>query len=599
VALYRSGRQAEALRAFEAGRRVLADELGIDPSRELRDLEQRILDQDPSLDLPVWAAPEPAAPEGEIANPYKGLRPFSEADAGDFFGREALVGRLAERLDRERFLCLVGPSGSGKSSILHAGVLPTMRSAGGDRRSVAVMCPGNRPVEELEIVLARIFPDGTVGEYLAGGDDSGLRRALRVLIPEGGELLLVVDQAEELWTRTEEEQRDRFLGLLDAALEDDRCQLRLIAALRADRLGEALGESRLAGWLQAGVVVVPPLSPAELERAVAGPAERADVSVDRSLVAEVVADAADHPGALPALQFALTEAFAHRGGPSFTGEDYRSTGGIGGALARRAEEVYGALEATEQAAARQVVLRLVTGDGEAAGIRRGVPVAELRRLGMPAAALERILTGLGAARLVVFGRHPRNGDPTVEIAHEALLDHWERPAGWITGAQVDLERHRRLGELAADWEHHDRSADYLVSGDRLRRYTTLAGSTGLLLTDIERAFLDAGRRARLRSRVLSRGRDLGLAGVVATRLLPLGGVAAAAGTDEDGGLPEALDDLSGDAAELPAAELPAADGLPEADLGPLDELADREPDLGEPPEEANLTDLDGIDDEGG
>jgi WD40 repeat protein/DNA-binding SARP family transcriptional activator len=499
-ALYRTGRQAEAIRVYHEGRKVLADELGMEPSVELRELAGRILRQDASLTNGPVAEPV-SAPPARIRNPYKGLRPFLEADAEDFFGREELVHSLVERLEDERFLAVVGPSGSGKSSVVGAGVVPALRSGslpGSAGWRIAVMTPGAYPLEELEAALLRIAvnPPASLIEQLAA-DDLGLLRASKRILPgDQSELVLVVDQLEELFTLVEQEPvRVRFLSILEHAVRDPQSRVRVVATLRADFYDRPLVYRGFAELLRSRIETVLPLSPEELERAIVAPAQRVGVRLEEGLLTRIVADVVDEPGGLPLLQYALTELHERRDGATLTSASYGLIGGISGALAQRAESIYAGLGEGGGEAVRQLFLRLVTLD-EAADTRRRVDRAELESLDVDQGELALAVDAYGAARLLSFDRDPRTQTSTVEVAHEALLREWARLQEWIAAGRESVRAHRRLSAAAQEWLDAGRDPSILLRGSRLARFELLAAESDLARTELEREYLDASLAAR-------------------------------------------------------------------------------------------------------
>jgi WD40 repeat protein/DNA-binding SARP family transcriptional activator len=505
LALYRAGRQAEALEVYHDARRILADELGIEASPALRELAGMILRQEPSLE-PM----RPFGPDGAdagtapttIRNPYKGLRAFGEADANDFFGREAMSRQLVDRLGEARFIAVVGPSGSGKSSLVRAGLTPALRKGdlpGSDGWPIVEMTPGEHPLEELEAALLRVAvnPPVSLMEQLES-DERGLCRAVKRVLPaDASELVLVVDQFEELFTLVaEDDRRSQFLTLLERAVRDPRSRLRLVVAVRADFYDQPLRYRDFAQLLQDRVFSVTPLSPEEIERAISSPAAAVSVSLERGLLAEIVAAVLDEPGALPLLQYALTELFERRDGLMLRRSAYRTIGGVSGALAARADELYAALPDNGKAAARQFFLQLVTvGDGEA-DTRRPVDLAELSSLEVDRNALAGCIDAFGGSRLLAFDRDPRTGASTVEIAHEALLVEWERLHGWIDEARDDVRLHRRLTVRAAEWAESSDDPSFLLRGTELAGFEVWAAESGLAQTGLEREFLRASVEER-------------------------------------------------------------------------------------------------------
>ena len=462
------------------------------------------------------AEPEAAVPVAEAANPYKGLRPFYEADAADFFGREALTDRLLARLSEgdgmARFLAVVGPSGSGKSSVVRAGLIPALRRGalpGSENWFVIQMLPGARPLEEMETALLRIAvnpPESLLSQMRE--DERGMLRAIKRVLPADdagprrSELLLLIDQFEEIFTLVEDESdRAQFLEGLLAAAADPRGRLRVVVTLRADFYDRPLQYAGLGELVRQQTEVVLPLSSAELERAITGPGGRMGVELGPGLLAEIVADVADQPGALPLLQYALTELFERREGDLLSREAYHAIGGVLGALGRRAEELFQGLEEEGREAARQLFLRLITLGEGTEDTRRRVLRTELAAIECPEDSaepvqmnpevLDNVIDLYGRHRLLTFDRDPVMRGPTVEVAHEALLREWGRLRRWLDASREDLRTHRRLTAAAAEWAEANQDAGFLLRGSRLSLFEAWATEADLALTRLERDYLQA------------------------------------------------------------------------------------------------------------
>ena len=464
------------------------------------------------------AAPPTAVLDlSDADNPYQGLRPFDEGSAAAFFGRETLVQQLLTRLGEDgelsRFLAVIGPSGSGKSSVVRAGLLPALRSGGlpgSDQWYIVTMLPGARPLDELAVALRRVAPAGVESEDLLAllrADHRGLVRAARLLLPAEpeAELLLLIDQFEELFVLCDDEAaRSHLVESLVAAVLDPRSRLRVLITLRADFIDRPLQYVDLGELLRQRGELVLPLTPDELERAIVEPARWAGLTLDDGLAAALVADVANQPGVLPLLQHTLSELFTRRRGRLLTRAAYQEIGGVSGALANSAERLVRGLDPARQALVRQIFLRLTTPGEGAEDTRRRAPLAELQGLGDGA---ETVIAAFGAARFLTFDHDPLSRAPTVEVAHEALLREWPRLRGWLDAARADLRLQRRLAQEAAEWEQAGRADDYLASGARLGQYEALAQGEAITLTERERGYLAAGLARRDRQALEERERQ--------------------------------------------------------------------------------------------
>ncbi len=498
IALAKQGQRSEALAQYNQCIRLLAEELAIEPERETTAVYQQILADELYKSPPIPLTTNLPDPQ----NPYKGLHPFYENDAPHFFGRAALIQRLLAHftssplhpLTLSRFLAIVGPSGSGKSSVAYAGLIPALRQGaapGSDQWLIAHMMPGKYPLEELEAALLRVA-DAPPADLLSllQSDERGLLRALKQLLPPSGELFLFVDQFEELFTLTETAVGAHFLRLLQTALADPRSQLRLTIALRADFYDRPLNDPDWGVWLREETELALPLAPAELEQAISEPARQAGVALEPGLAATLLTDINHQPGALPLLQYTLTELFDERDCRTLTQSAYQQIGGVTGAIASRAETLYAQLDAAEQTAAQSLFLHLAAfGDGDEP-TRRRVAQTEL------SAMMGRVAELFGRYRLLSFDRDPATGAPTVEIAHEALLTHWPRLRRWLENGRDDVRQQRQLARAAAEWQTADVEASFLLRGNRLAQIETWAEQTALRLTDTERHYLDASLAAR-------------------------------------------------------------------------------------------------------
>ncbi len=440
------------------------------------------------------AQPAPVVPATTL-NPYKGLQAFEEGDASVFFGREGLTADLVAALSRRgadgRFLAVVGPSGSGKSSVVKAGLLPALRQGtlpGSEKWFIVTMYPGASPYDELSDGLRRI----ATGTDLTGSVGDLPATAAALIPDDDSELLLVIDQFEELFAQVEsEEARSSFLDMLAEAVSDPAERIRVVLTLRADFYDRPLEYPVFGDLLRRNLVTVMPLSGDDLRRAIVEPARTAGVELEPGLIDRIEADVTGQPGALPLLQYALTELFERRSGSVLTTAEYEATGGVRRALGRRAEQIYQGLQSQEQEAAKQVFLRLVTVGDEAEDTRRRVRRSELESMRGLGQAAQTCVAEYGRYRLLTFDRDPRTRTPTVEIAHEALLREWPRLRAWVDDRREDLLTHRRLAAAAREWVDSERDDSFLLTGGMLTRLAAWEETTGVALSRAEQDLLEA------------------------------------------------------------------------------------------------------------
>jgi WD40 repeat protein len=324
----------------------------------------------------------------------------------------------------------------------------------------------------------------------------GLLRAVQRVLPadESVELVLVIDQFEEVFTLVEDEaERALLLESLATVVLDERSRLRAVITLRADFTDKPLRYVDFGELIDRRFEFVLPLTADEVERAVAGPAQRAGLRLEKGLVSTIIREAGDQPGTLPLLQHAMAELFERRERRTLTLKVYHEIGGVLGALGRTAEAIYDGLDEAGMAAARQVFLRLVTLGEGAEDTRRRVLLSEIEALfGDEQASVGNVLEAYGKARLLTFDRDPLTRGATVEVAHEALLREWGRLGEWLDESRSDVRLQRQLAAAAAEWGAGGNDASFLFTGSRLGQFAGWAASTTIALTPDERAFLEAG-----------------------------------------------------------------------------------------------------------
>ncbi|HEY0992321.1 MAG TPA: SpoIIE family protein phosphatase [Kofleriaceae bacterium] len=446
-------------------------------------------------------AASPARPRA--GSPYPGMRPYAAGEAEHFHGRDAEIADLLGRLRaREREIYVVGPSGSGKSSLLAAGVLPRLAKGASGLGPFAIrsMRPGEHPATQLAELLAH------------GGHSAAV--------------LIVIDPLEELFTLATADEKARFLAMIAALRAEGRCVL--ILSLRADFYGDFM-ESPL--WTdnrgRLSRIEVGPLRGAALRDVIAQPARNLGVAVEPELVERLLADAAGEPGILPLLQETLVELWDRRQGQALTLTDYQSLGdrersGLAVALSRRADATLRGFTPEQEAIARRILLRLVSfGEGRS-DTRRQQPRSRLRAVDDAPAELEHVLRRMVADRLLVIDEGD-DREPRVDLAHEVMITAWPTLAGWIHAWRTAEQRRRHLEQTAAQWVQRGRGAGGLLDPGELAeveawRRTDSARELGESAELAE--LITASATERDRQQELQLGRDLRVARQIQRNLLP-------------------------------------------------------------------------------
>jgi len=480
--------------------------------------------------------------QSEPRNPYKGLNAFRSEDRNDFFGRDTLIAELTAALgaallpeqksiQRGRLLAVVGPSGSGKSSVVMAGLLPYLQAGGlpGSQEWVYLdpIVPGTHPIESLAVVLAEHLPDRslqTLREDLEDDSARGLHLLAAFLTKRpASKVVLLIDQFEELFTRTTaEEERRRFIDLLVTAVTESSGPVIVILTLRADCYDRPMHYEELSRLIEAHHRIVLPMEIQELRAAIEKPAQFPDVQLtfEGNLVGDLLFEVQRQPGALPLLQFTLVQLFQRRNGHQLTLQAYREIGGVTGALAQQAEETYAALPSEEhRRLARALFLRLIDpGETEQDTTRRRAALSELLLFNpKERVMIGEVATAFISARLLTTSTLA--GTPTVEVSHEALIREWTRLADWLRAAREDIHLQQAITQDVAAWEQRSKPTDRLYRGSQLTEARKWARRNPP--SSKEADFLQASIAYRVRSlvRVLAILLLLTMTGVAARLLL--------------------------------------------------------------------------------
>jgi TPR repeat protein/energy-coupling factor transporter ATP-binding protein EcfA2 len=496
----------------------------------------------------------PAANEAprEAVCPYRGLDAFREEDAAFFFGRggasepDSPIGLLLRKVREQSFVMVVGRSGSGKSSLVYAGLMPALRRERDKFWNVLSLRPGPAPLRALAAAFNPRGDDEGAAEYqtkitreagnLRTGDPDLLSHMIRDELDRAqgkpDRLLLYIDQWEELYAQapsSADKQRaaehaadvNRFIDLLLAASRT--APVAIVASVRADFFDPLIAHQELRSLLPSRQVLLGSMSRSELERTIVEPAKKVGLVFDPpDLVQRILDDAGDDDGMLPLLQYALKETWALRKGAAMTSEAYTRSGGVRGAIRVTAERAFGELSPESQQAARRLFLRLV---------RPGEGQEDTRaRAAMPAEPEQRKIVEQFAdprTRLLVTGSD-RERRPTVEVAHEALIRTWPRLREWIDASRERLRAREAVLQAKSDWQKNGERADMLLPpGLPLERARSLLADPGDITTDDLEDFisLSSAREEAERKKAADvhrrqvRNRNFALAGVSCLALL--------------------------------------------------------------------------------
>ena len=445
--------------------------------------------------------------------PFKGLQYFDVADSDLFFGRELLTAKLVSRL-RElsvssngeglaKFLSvIIGASGSGKSSLVRAGLIPALKKGltlinstrppqGSTDWQVHILTPTARPLEALATELTRGSDSVTAAATLMDDllqDPRSLTLFLARQSPRQ-HTLLVLDQFEELFTLCRDEfEREAFIDNLLTTLDQSESKVTIILTLRADFYAHLAQYPELRDAVAKQQEYIGPMTTDELRRAIEEPANCGHWEFEAGLVDLILRDIGDEPGALPLLSHALLETWKRRAGHRLTLKGYADAGGVHGAIAHTAESVYQNLTTEEQIITRNLFLRLTELGEGTEDTRRRASFDELMSHTENAAEVRAVMNILAEARLITLG------EDTAEVAHEALIREWPTLREWLNRDREGLQLHRHLTEATHEWEVLDRETSVLYRGSRLAQANEWAAINPLALNAQENAFLEASNR---------------------------------------------------------------------------------------------------------
>jgi WD40 repeat protein/DNA-binding SARP family transcriptional activator len=495
------GRRNEALLHYDRFNQMLQEELGVDPLEQTREMHARILqEQVPSTPAPLPVLRREPKTVGE--NPYRGLAAFQESDSEFFFGREAFVGNLKDSIhDPAPVTMVIGPSGSGKSSVLFAGLIPALRLE--KERLILEFRPGEQPFYSAANVLLPLLNPCVTGaerkpqalelsESLLVGDDYLIDLLDLVLEchPDYSHLLLAIDQFEEMFTLCRDEVVcTRFLDSLLEVIQkqsSDPAGIRLLLTLRADFLGQVISHRPFAEIMRDRIRILGPMNREELRQAVEEPALLQGAAFEPGLVARILNDIGEEPGNLPLLEFALTLLWNQLDQGWLTHASYEQIGGVKGALLGYAEEIFLSLDEDNQHSARQVLTQLVQPGHGTEDTRRIARRSDFRNQGWDLVQL------LADKRLVVTGID-NDGQEVAEIIHEALIREWDRLQSWMEADRAFRLWQETLRSALDQWQESGQDETALLHGVALTNAESWLQSRKEDLNEPEIQFIQASQ----------------------------------------------------------------------------------------------------------
>jgi len=520
--------QPSALPPFLATRMWVDFRRGYDDTRALQSLINAV------KGIPL--GPETPIDRRSDVCPYQGLQTFDEEHSEFFFGRDADIQRLVEKLKSSRFLAVLGPSGSGKSSLVRAGLVPALRQGalpGSESWTIRVITPGAHPLTAVAAQLLRLHSDQAMQSTVDGlsADERTLHHAVSLALANrhpAERLVWVVDQAEEIFTLCRDEQeRARFFDNLLYAVAVPGGQCVVVLTLRADFYAKTAAYPELGQQMATQQFLVGPLDEEGLRQAIEEPARRVGLDLEPGLAGTILDDIALEPGALPLLEHALLELWERRRGTVLTLEGYRESGEVDGALSKRAEAIFTSFSPHEREVARRILLRLTEPGEGAEDTRRRASMAELLTSPAETEAVHSVVRVLTDARLLTTGADGAGGG-SVEVSHEALIRGWPQLRQWVEEDRQGLRIHRRLGEAAREWAQLGRDPQSLYRGSRLLAASEWAELHKPDLNQLEREFLTSSHRHEQFELQTTKRRNQRLRLLVLALMLLLVGAAALA-----------------------------------------------------------------------